>query len=61
MEEVEQLIRKHTIFQKVLALQDKKVMGPNIVADGGVFKRGSVATCMLRNSADMSVELGIEL
>lgn len=36
MEEVEQLIRKHVIFQKVLALQDKKVMGPNIVADGGV-------------------------
>lgn len=36
MEEVEQLIRKHVIFQKVLALQDKKVTGLNIVADGGV-------------------------
>lgn len=39
MEEVEQLIRKHAIFQKVLALQDKKVMGLNIAADGG-FSRG---------------------
>lgn len=27
VEEVEQLIRKHVIFQKVLALQDKKVIG----------------------------------
>lgn len=55
------MIRKHAIFQKVLALQDKKVMDLNIVADGGVFKRGSVAGCMLRNSAAMFVELGIEL
>lgn len=61
MEEVEQLIRKHAIFQKVLALQDEKVMDLNMVADGGVFKRGWVAGCMLRNSAGVSVELGIEL
>lgn len=27
MEEVEQLICKHVVFQKVLALQDEKVMG----------------------------------
>lgn len=50
------MIQKHVIFQKVLVLQDKKVMGLNIVADGGVFKRSSVAGCMLRNSANVSVE-----
>lgn len=55
------MIRKHAIFQKVLALQDEKVMDLNMVADGGVFKRGWVAGCMLRNSAGVSVELGIEL
>lgn len=60
MEEVEQLIRKLVIFQKVLALQDKKVMGLNMVTGGGVFKRDSVAGCMLRNRADVSVKLRIE-
>lgn len=45
MEEVEQLISKHVIFQKVLTLQDTKVMGSGSPEHGGgrVFKRGMVA------------------
>lgn len=45
MEEVEQLISKHVIFQKVLALQDTKVMdsGSPDHGDGRVFERVTVA------------------
>lgn len=45
MEEVEQLISKHVIFQKVLALQDTKVMDSGSPEHGGgrVFKTGTVA------------------
>lgn len=45
MEEVEQLISKHMVFQKVLALQDTKVMdsGSPEHGDGRVSKRGRVA------------------
>lgn len=44
MEEVEQLISKHVIFQKVLTLQDMKVMDSGSPEHGGgrVFKRGMV-------------------
>lgn len=61
MEEVEQLISKHVIFQKVLTFQDKKVMGSGTPEhdDGGVFRRGTVAGC--RNSIGMSVELRVAL
>lgn len=61
MEEVEQLIRKHVIFQRVLALQDKKVMGLNIGADGGVSLPEGLGGCMLRNRAHVSVERGIDM
>lgn len=45
MEEVEQLISKHVVFQKVLALQDTKVMdsGSPEHGDGRASKRGRVA------------------
>lgn len=59
VEEVEQLIRKHVIFQKVLGLQDKKVMGSG--SPGQIFRRGSVAGCVPINSAGVSVALGVEL